>query len=611
MKRKTIFLISLMLLLCTRIYATSVTDTLDRRMWMNLLYNVQLSKKLSPVTYKTDIKVELRGGASPQDKAIAYSAVMQFSPLIQSVKIDTVSSGGNLIIYINSRKAILRNSIVNGEIRSMTGSVRFRQNQTEKDKFEDLLFVITSLLVPRATPPFYGSENTPFPDSKFSSLTIDSLSHKNILRMKAFGVDSMRLMGIINSTVKLDKIHTLTIYSLGRNGLTPSDKFIIRTIYDKNADKLIKEGIIKYTGAKNYYLKKYRREYVAFQSYYPLFLKLLLGVVFIYQAFRRNRYKELLSYWIIGSGLYILISFYFDMERAGRGYEPFNSHFFNLWSVVSVMSVLLYILNAFILRKINIPGKVKDVILASVIFLSICLIFGQSVKMITTGILLSVLFIWVRRFIVKQSETLRLKDEELDKLQILKAQAELQTLQSRINPHFLFNSLNSISHLIHVDAGRAEKMTLLLSELFRYILNRDNKTLVPLSEEVAMVEKYLEIEKMRYEDKLSFKIETDEEARKWNIPRLIIQPLVENAIKHGISKQTEKGFIEISVQSIDNRLVISATDSGPDFPEIPSEGHGLQNIIERLQLIYGNMAELSWVNHPRKRITITILNRNK
>jgi len=200
------------------------------------------------------------------------------------------------------------------------------------------------------------------------------------------------------------------------------------------------------------------------------------------------------------------------------------------------------------------------------------------------------------------------KDVELAKMKELKNQAELNALHSRINPHFLYNSLNSIASLAHINANKTENMATGLSELFRYSINKENKTFVTVAEELEMVEKYLEIEKTRFGDRLCFKINADEDSMEKQIPKFLIQPLVENAIKHGLSKIKGNGKIHVQIEREGKDLSIVIFDNGPDFPEEPVSGYGLQNLHDKLDIIYQNNASINWENGENKHVRITLKN---
>jgi LytS/YehU family sensor histidine kinase len=197
-------------------------------------------------------------------------------------------------------------------------------------------------------------------------------------------------------------------------------------------------------------------------------------------------------------------------------------------------------------------------------------------------------------------------DVKLANLRELKTKAELNALHSKINPHFLYNSLNSIAGLAKTDADKTEHMALLLSKLFRYSINKEQSDWSTLAEELEMVTIYLEIEKVRFDDRLSFTIDLPEELSDIKIPRFMIQPLVENAIKHGISKLVSKGEVGISVRKAVQGIEISVSDNGPDFPSELNTGFGLQGIYDKLEILYPNRFELSFLNSPNKQINIKL-----
>lgn len=198
------------------------------------------------------------------------------------------------------------------------------------------------------------------------------------------------------------------------------------------------------------------------------------------------------------------------------------------------------------------------------------------------------------------------KDVELSRLKEAKAEAEVKMLQSQINPHFLYNALNSIASLAHTDADKTEKMALSLSDLFRHSINRKGKKVNTLGDELSLVRNYLEIEQIRFGDRLKFSIDLDPDLLAVEIPMFMLQPLVENAIKHGISKIEDQGEIVLKVNKKEKGILISVQDNGPYFPEGLVSGHGLQTVYDLLRFSYGDKAEISWHNHPKKEITIFI-----
>jgi len=188
----------------------------------------------------------------------------------------------------------------------------------------------------------------------------------------------------------------------------------------------------------------------------------------------------------------------------------------------------------------------------------------------------------------------QLRETEMKRLV---SQAELIALQSQINPHFLFNALNAIYGTIPREISGARRMLLNLADVFRYFLQSD-KTYIPLEEELRIVKAYLEIEELRFADKLRVVIDVGEGTRRTPIPILSLQPLVENAVKHGIAACPCGGEIRIETVRQDGGVRIRVHDTGPGFrePERPKSrehaGVGLANVSRRLQLCYGPAATL-------------------
>lgn len=209
-------------------------------------------------------------------------------------------------------------------------------------------------------------------------------------------------------------------------------------------------------------------------------------------------------------------------------------------------------------------------------------------------------------FIFKERNLIIENENKLINLKELKVKAELKSLQSQINPHFLYNSLNSIASLAPIDAEKTQKMAHSLSDLFKYSINRKNKKTSTVHDEVEMVKTYLDIEKIRFGDRLQFTIQVDKELENHEIPLFLIQPLVENAVKHGISQNEGKGNIFLKISKEQNEIHISVSDNGPNFPEGLVSGHGLQTVFDLLRLTYGDKASLNWTNTPEKMIIITI-----
>jgi len=192
------------------------------------------------------------------------------------------------------------------------------------------------------------------------------------------------------------------------------------------------------------------------------------------------------------------------------------------------------------------------------------------------------------------------------KLLSLVKEAELHALKSQINPHFLFNSLNSISSLTMSDPERAQEMVINLSQLMRYSLKHDQKEKVLFKQELENNKLYLHIEKVRFGSKLNPVFEIDENCLKAEIPNMILQPLYENAIKYGVYEATEP--VEIKTIAKSNKEFLQITISNPYDANVQSkkgEGIGLRNIRDRLQIIYGN-PYLIKMEDNKKEFTVTL-----
>ena len=198
------------------------------------------------------------------------------------------------------------------------------------------------------------------------------------------------------------------------------------------------------------------------------------------------------------------------------------------------------------------------------------------------------------------------RELEISRLNELKTKAELEALQAKVNPHFLYNTLNSIAELSLHQGAKARKMTIALADLFRYSLNKKNETLIAVEDEVEMVGNYLMIEKIRFEDKLEVSIEVDEAARRIKVPKFILQPLVENAVKHGLKEPDKKGVIRIIIKSKDGKIDVMIYDNGSPFPEELQTGYGLRSVMDKLTLFYPGEHTIYFENEPLKKVTISM-----
>lgn len=224
-------------------------------------------------------------------------------------------------------------------------------------------------------------------------------------------------------------------------------------------------------------------------------------------------------------------------------------------------------------------------------------------------IVLANLFYYLSRQGRKLSRKISDQEYQLLNLEKLKTRAELDALQARINPHFLYNALNSIASLVHEDPDKAEEMTLLLSKLFRYTTGRKNHDYFDsIAHELEMVQTYLQVEKVRFGERLQFEVEVQNpELNQLSVPKFILQPIVENAIKHGISRLADQGKIIVKIYEENGWLHLCVHDNGPLFSDTMGAGYGIRSIQDKMKLLYGNDAKLELHNEPHKSVNISIL----
>jgi len=203
------------------------------------------------------------------------------------------------------------------------------------------------------------------------------------------------------------------------------------------------------------------------------------------------------------------------------------------------------------------------------------------------------------------------KELELTRLRELKAKAELDALHSKVNPHFLYNALNSIADLSVTDGKKARKMTVALADLFRYSINYSNNNYSTVKEEVEMAEVYLQIEKIRFEDNLNYQIIVDDSVNHYLLPRFLVQPLMENAVKHGLKATGQITSIILEIKSEGDGIIVNVADTGPQFPADLNPGYGVKSVYDKLDLLFPEKYEIHFSNQPRKQVSVKIQKRIK
>jgi LytS/YehU family sensor histidine kinase len=206
------------------------------------------------------------------------------------------------------------------------------------------------------------------------------------------------------------------------------------------------------------------------------------------------------------------------------------------------------------------------------------------------------------RLAFEQTKTARL-NEQLSK-------AQLDALRRQIEPHFLFNTLNAVAGLVREQRNDAAvSMIARLSDFLRRVLENSTLQQVPLGEEIELASKYLEIQKARFAQRLQLSVEVPRELYLAQVPNLILQPMVENAVKHGISKRAQGGAIRIAASHCNGILTLSVYNDGPGLPaesEITRSGIGISNVRTRLRTLYGDAFELNMRNQDTRGVVVSV-----
>ncbi|WP_420316382.1 sensor histidine kinase [Ekhidna sp.] len=230
---------------------------------------------------------------------------------------------------------------------------------------------------------------------------------------------------------------------------------------------------------------------------------------------------------------------------------------------------------------------------------------SSNVWRIIVGILFYSISVLIFYLIKYYQDMQKRMNRELE-LQNLLKDAELRMLKSQINPHFIFNSLNSISALTVSMPESAREMVIKLSEFLRYSLGKDSSELNSLGQEIKNATLYLDIEKVRFGDRLKFEKKLSDECVKVKVPNLILQPLFENAIKYGVYDSMDPVIIKLTCESSDEVLILQLVNSfDPKAAPTRGEGIGLENVRKRLQVVYGRN-DLLEVNKKENEFSVSL-----
>ena len=341
------------------------------------------------------------------------------------------------------------------------------------------------------------------------------------------------------------------------------------------------------------------------------------------------------TYWKIQFTGWIIASLYWGLSAFLSGNFIWEMGIVDLMLDVSIGIVLTHIYRNFALKngwnklnlKMLLPRIVFSILLLSLLYTVLIigklylvrllifknemgsfLLFFKSVQLqvfITGTRLMS---IWMLAYHLYHYSRLELETvKENARLSIIIKEAQLNSLSAQLNPHFFFNSLNNIKFLVIENPNAARRAIDLLSELLRNSLNTNIAKLISLDDEINLVRDYLELEKIRFEERLQIKIETSLDLSRHLILPFSIQSLVENAIKHGIEKRKTGGFITVKVEMENDFIKITVQNSGKLNKEIQNSGIGLRNLKERLLLQYNGNASFEIKELEDETVLATIL----
>lgn len=326
-----------------------------------------------------------------------------------------------------------------------------------------------------------------------------------------------------------------------------------------------------------------------------LFVCLLIGITFavqqvIYANQRgypltwRDSFNEQIPFWIVWGLLAPVIFRFIQYVPLDRDRWLINVLKHVPASIIfSIIHLILYMLILAVLKEKDLMESSKS--MNTFIALITRLNFGMRMW----SYLMLAAFAYAADFYQRYQEgTMR-----TSQLETQLAQAQLQALKMQLNPHFLFNTLNSISALLHKNPDAADRMIARLGDFLRLTLRNSGTQEVTMQQELEFLKCYLDIERIRFQDRLTVEINVQPEATTAKVPNLILQPVIENAIRHGIVTHNEPGRIEISAYCVNGWLEMKVTDNGPGLARTKdgvvdiTEGVGIKNTRSRLQQLYG------------------------
>ncbi len=314
-------------------------------------------------------------------------------------------------------------------------------------------------------------------------------------------------------------------------------------------------------------------------------LSVVSGLIFLQDVLLHYSWERLIvlfaPFWY--GELFVFLSLYFlcktiDFEKGHQ------------WIDLAKHAVAMVIVLALILQTLMLYAEILVFLTKLDIWRTM---FYDSIPLfLTVTALLYFLAILFHYLLLAQDKIQQTRQDILQN-QYLAVQAQLRSLKNSIHPHFLFNSLNALNTLIEIDPGKAQKICLRLADFLRYNLQYAEQDLVSVREEIDQVQNYLDIERLRLGYRLRIKWEIDPQAREGKVPPFILQPLLGNAIKHGLSEELHGGEIQVRIQVIFNQLTIRVGNTYDPNRDTRGTGLGLSNLRSRLDLTFKGAALLN------------------
>ncbi len=592
--KKILFSILFLAIIVSNATVIAQSNELNDKAFWDFIKNNFVGWEYHASTFKEDVKIQLSGNYTDEDSVLVSNLAKELNEIIETVNVYTTSENGNLRLIIN------------------TDTIRTRYFDKGIKVGSGWSGSPTSGRVSKASPKLY-----------FDSI-VSQQNRKNAIRYELVRSLIPYCLFYYEQIEEVKGINPGGIFSLTdykQTSVTNFDKKVLKTLYSEDF--------------YNQFYKRYPIVYLKYASEnafslsilpYELIYRLLILALIVYGIviLRFWKFRERNETWLKYCLNAFVLSFpFFMVEVAGIVYKNdiykiifpvliIVVIFFSIMLLTFILTSILFLFEKYFVinKKPNLLKYILQFILtASACYLVIfilsetfrfyyynsALIYGFIISFLRVG------FIFLEdRSLLKISE----KELQLAKMEELKTKAELQLIQSRINPHFLYNSLNSIAALAIDNPEKTRKMAMSLSEFCRYAVNKTNVDFAIVEDEVNLANSYLEIEKVRFGDRLNFAINVNKDVNGIKIPRFIIQPLIENAVKHGASKITNTCEIELKIQNQNSGILIAVSDNGPSFPEVPVYGYGLQYIFDKLEMFYEGNAKINWENHPKKMISV-------